>query len=159
MEFKIRIAEKKDVASILSLINGLAIYEKAPHEVICTEEDLLRDGFGENPFFHVFLAEDDSGKPLGFALYFFTWSTWKGRPTLYLEDLFVDPKFRGLGVGLELLRMVAKKAVQQQCQRMEWAVLDWNMMARDFYHNLGAFHKEGWLPYQLTGDALKKLAH
>ncbi|PIE89490.1 MAG: GNAT family N-acetyltransferase [Acidobacteria bacterium] len=159
MTFTIRQAEKEDASSILELIKGLAIYEKAPNEVISTEEDIIRDGFGEQPFFHVFIAENEEKQPIGFALFFYTWSTWTGRPTLYLEDLFVNPAFRGQGIGLALFKRVAKTAVNEKCQRVEWAVLDWNMLARDFYHELGASHSQGWLPYRLTGDALKAFAN
>lgn len=158
MEYRIRCANKDDASGILNLIKGLALYEKEPDAVFCSEEDLVRDGFGDHPYFHVFLAETSEKKSIGFALYFFTWSTWKGGPTLFLEDLFVDPEYRGHGIGLALFKQVAQTAVARKCQRMEWSVLDWNHIARDFYHKLGAFHNEGWLPYRLTGEALARFS-
>lgn len=158
MTYTIREAVNSDAGSILKLIQGLADYEKEPDAVDCTEEDLIRDGLGNGPFFKAFIAEDHEGLALGFALYFFTWSTWKGRPTLFLEDLFVPPEQRGKGLGLALFKKVAKTAVENNCGRMEWSVLDWNKLARDFYHSLGAFHNEGWLPYRLTGKALDHFA-
>lgn len=154
----VREATKQDAREILRLIQGLADYEREPDAVKTTEEDLLRDGFGENPFFHCLIAEDNDGQVRGFALYFFTWSTWTGRPSLYLEDLFVEPKARGQNLGYSLLKHLARIAVEKKCKRFEWSVLDWNQLARDFYHQIGAHHKEGWLPYRLEGQALDALA-
>ncbi len=156
MTYQIRPALKSDVETMLSLIHGLAIYEKEPDAVKTTTEDLLRDGFGEQPMFHCLIAEDQQGQAHGFALYFFNWSTWEGRPGLYLEDLFVKEASRGHGIGLLLFKKLAQIAVERNCRRFEWSVLDWNQPARDFYHNFGARHKEGWLPYRLEGDALQK---
>lgn len=153
----IRPAKTEDTTAILQLIRDLAVYEKEPDAVKTTEEDLLRDGFGENPIFKSLIGEID-GQIQGFALYFFTWSTWEGRPTLYLEDLFVRPEARSKGLGFQLFQKLAQIAVDKKCARFEWAVLDWNQLARDFYHRLGAKHKEDWLPYRLEGPALIKLS-
>jgi len=153
----IREAVAEDAETILDLITALAIYEREPDAVEATEEDILRDGFGENPLFHCLIAELD-GEPVGFSLFFFKWSTWRGRGTLHLEDLFVLPDKRGLGVGIGLLRHLAGLAIEHGCRRFEWEVLDWNMLARDFYHRIGAYHREGWLPYRIEGEALAALA-
>lgn len=153
----IRKALPADVSAILQLIHELAIYEKEPDAVKTTEEDLLRDGFGQNPRFECLVAEIN-GQVHGFALYFFTWSTWEGRPSLYLEDLFVRDSQRGQGMGLALFKKLAVVAKQKDCRRFEWSVLNWNQLARDFYHSLGAKHMQGWLPYRLEGEALAKIA-
>ena len=153
----IRTATSADVPQILALIKALAVYEKEPDAVDTTEADLLRDGFGETPHFHCLIAETET-TPVGFALYFFKWSTWTGRPTLHLEDLFVKPDHRGTGAGMKLFKKLAGIAVEKQCQRLEWEVLDWNHTARDFYHQLGAYHRRGWYPYRIEGDALRGLA-
>lgn len=152
----IRKAKLEDAPEILKLVNDLALYEKEPEAVKLTIEDLKRDGFGENPYFHCLIGELN-GKIEGFSLYFFTWSTWEGCPSLYLEDLYVRETVRGSGLGGRLFKELAKIAVDKGCARFEWSVLDWNKLARDFYHNLGAKHKEGWLPYRLEGEALKTL--
>lgn len=156
-QITLREAVEDDCGAILDLITELAIYEQEPDAVECEIDDLKRDGFGPNPLFHCLIAELD-GKVVGFSLYFFKWSTWRGRATLHLEDLFVLPDARGHGVGFKLLQKLAQIALEKQCRRFEWEVLDWNHLARDFYHNLGAFYREGWLPYRIEGDALKKLA-
>lgn len=153
----IRPAHKDDVGDILRLIRGLAEYEKEPYAVKTSHADILRDGFGDVPLFHILLAEID-GQVHGFALYFFTWSSWEGHPSLYLEDLFVEPEARRLGVGSKLFCELAQIAVQKHCARFEWNVLDWNELARNFYHKLGAQHMQEWLPYRLEGAALLKLA-
>jgi len=153
MTYTIREATRDDAETILALIHALALYEREPEAVKASVDDILRDGFGPRPLFQCLLAECD-GRAAGFSLYFYKWSTWTGRGTLHLEDLFVEPDFRGRGIGLGLLRRLAAIAVDQGCKRMEWEVLDWNQPARDFYHQLGAVHKEGWYPYRLDGDAL-----
>lgn len=154
---RIREATADDVDIILDLITELAIYEQEPEAVEASEEDILRDGFGEEPLFHCLIGELD-GRPVSFALYFFKWSTWRGRGTLHLEDLFVVPDARGLGLGYTLLQRLAEIAIEHECRRFEWEVLDWNNLARDFYHQIGAYHREGWLPYRIEGEALQKLA-
>ena len=157
MATTIRPATAADTAQILAFIRALAAYERAPHAAIATEADLLRDGFGPNPFFFCLIAEQD-GQPAGFALYFFSYSTWMGRPGLYLEDIFVQPEFRGRGIGIALLKRVAAIAVEKNCPRLEWAVLDWNTPSIEFYRRLGAIPLDEWTTYRLTGDALQRLA-
>ncbi|MGE4130747.1 MAG: N-acetyltransferase family protein [Bdellovibrionales bacterium] len=157
MPIQIEKATTEDVDRILNLIRELAEYERAPDKAVASREDLLRDGFRSNPMFHCVLGKFN-GRVEGFALYFFTWSTWTGRPTLYLEDLYVRESARGHGLGFALLKKLAAEAVEAGCARMEWAVLDWNQPARDFYHRIGAFHKEDWLPYRIEGEALLTLA-
>jgi GNAT superfamily N-acetyltransferase len=157
---RIREAEPADVPLILEFIRGLAIYEREPDAVTATEADLLRDGFGDNPYFHCLIADyDDNGpRPAGFAFYFFNYSTWTGRPGLYLEDLFVNPEFRGLGIGKALLARVAAIAVEKNCPRLQWEVLDWNTPAVDFYAGLGASFLDEWRNVRMTGEALARLA-
>jgi GNAT superfamily N-acetyltransferase len=157
MAIAIRKAESADVGLILEFIRALAVFEREPDAVTATEADLLRDGFGEQPYFQCLIAEYDS-KPAGFAFYFFNYSTWTGRPGLYLEDLFVHPEFRGLGVGKALLARVAAIAVDKNCPRLQWEVLDWNTPAVDFYAGLGARFLDEWRNVRMTGDALRKLA-
>ncbi len=153
MTFNIREGKKTDSKEILSLINELAIYEKEPDAVKTNIDDIHRDGFGEQNYFKTIVCELD-GKLVGFALYFYTWSTWEGRPSLYLEDLFVLPECRGQGMGLALLKRLAQIAVKNSCKRMDWAVLDWNKPAIDFYDSIGAKHKKEWFIYRLEGNAL-----
>jgi len=153
----IRSATAADIPQILAFIRALAEYERAPEEVIATEADLMRDGFGPNPFYFCLIAEHE-GRPAGFALYFFSYSTWVGRPGLYLEDLFVEPEFRALGIGKALLESVAAVAVEKECQRIEWAVLDWNTPAIDFYRAKGGEFLDEWRKVRVSGPALKRLA-
>lgn len=141
----------------MRLVKELATYEREPDAVVATEADLLRDGFGENPLFHVAIAEW-SGAPAGFAFYFFQFSTWTGRPVLYLEDLFVVPEHRKRGIGKAFMAALAKEAVEKGCARFQWAVLDWNAPAIAFYESLGARVEKQWLTARLTGDALGRLA-
>ena len=157
MPTTIRPATEQDVPLILNFIRALAEFEREPDAVTATEADLLRDGFGANPYYHCLIAEQD-GKPAGFAFYFFNYSTWTGRPGLYLEDVFVNPEFRGLGIGKALLARVAARAVEKNCPRLQWEVLDWNTPAVDFYKSLGADFLDEWRNVRVTGDALKKLA-
>lgn len=153
-----RPATPADVPALLRLIRGLAAYERAPGQVIATEADLLRDGFGPRPRFQALLAEHE-GAPVGFALYGFLWSTWQGRAALHLEDLFVEPHARGLGFGLSLLRALAQIALDEGCTRFQWNVLDWNTPAIGFYEKLGAKKLAEWLPMRIEGaEALRKLA-
>jgi GNAT superfamily N-acetyltransferase len=155
--FRLRDAVRSDVPVILRLIHGLAEYERAPGEVTATEEDLLRDGFGDRPRFHVVLAEWD-GAAVGFAFYFFNYSTWEGRPGLYLEDLFVVPEFRGWGIGKALLVHLARIAVEKGCGRYQWQVLDWNEPAIRFYESMGAQVMREWLTARVKGEDLARLA-
>jgi GNAT superfamily N-acetyltransferase len=157
MATTIRKATPADVPVILDFIRALAIYEREPDAVSATEEGLLRDGFGHNPFYFCMIAEHE-GAPAGFALYFFNYSTWMGRPGLYLEDLFVHPEFRGLGIGKALLQRVAAIAVENNCPRLQWEVLDWNTPAIDFYRAMGAEFLDEWRNVRVSGDALARLA-
>jgi GNAT superfamily N-acetyltransferase len=153
----IRPATAADAALLLALVRELATYEREPEAVVATEADLLRDGFGREPRFHALIASSD-GEPVGFSLYFFAYSTWRGRPSLYLEDLFVRPEHRKKGIGLALMRRLAAVAVAEQCRRFEWAVLDWNTPSIGFYESLGAKLMKEWLHVRLEGDALARLA-
>jgi GNAT superfamily N-acetyltransferase len=153
----IRRAEARDVPEILALIRDLAEYERAPGEVTATAEDLLRDGFSGSPRFFVELAEWD-GRVAGFAFWFFNYSTWLGRPGLYLEDLFVRPAFRARGIGKALLVHLARVALDEGCGRFQWQVLDWNAPAIAFYEALGAKRLGEWLTMRVSGDALARLA-
>ncbi len=154
----IRPAVAADVPLILSFVKELAEYERAPHEVKATEADLLRDGFGEHPLFHVLIAQrSDNGEPVGFAFYFFQYSTWTGSPSLHLEDLFVRPEARRLGAGRALLEHMACVAVDRGCKRFQWNVLEWNASAIAFYESLGARLVGDWRTMRIDGDALPAL--
>ncbi|MGH9591278.1 MAG: GNAT family N-acetyltransferase [Terracidiphilus sp.] len=157
MSAAIRKAAEADVPEILSLIRALAAYERAPDAVKATEADLREHGFGPNPYFHCLIAEED-GQPAGFAFYFFNYSTWMGRPGIYLEDIFVYPEFRGRGIGKSLLRRVAAVAVEKGCARLKWQVLDWNTPAIDFYRSMGAEFMSEWRAMRVTGESLVRLA-
>ena len=157
MAITIRAATEADIPQILAFIRALAAYEREPDAVVATEESLLRDGFGPNPYYFCLIG-DYKGQPAGFALYFFNYSTWMGRPGVYLEDLFVLPEFRGLGVGKLLLKQVAAIAVEKGCKRLQWEVLDWNTPAIDFYQAMGAEFLDEWRNVRISGDALLQLA-
>jgi GNAT superfamily N-acetyltransferase len=154
---KIRTATRDDVAIILQLIRDLAIYERAPNEVTATEEQLVDVLFAEKPAAEVVLAFAED-VPVGFAVFFHNFSTWLGRPGLYLEDLFVKPEARGKGYGRALLVHLAKIARDRGCGRMEWAVLNWNEPAIEFYRKLDAKPMEEWTVYRLTHDGISRLA-
>jgi len=153
----IRPATRADIPQILTYIRALAAYERAPDAVTATEEGLERDGFGPNPIYFCLMAVHD-GKAAGFAFFFYNYSTWLGRPGIYLEDLFVEPELRGLGIGKALLERVAATAVEKGCQRLEWAVLDWNTPAIEFYREMGAEFMDEWRNVRVSGEALKGLA-
>ena len=153
----LRPATRADVPLILVLIRELAIYERDPDAVVATEEALLRDGFGERPLFQVTIAEW-SGEPVGFAFWFLAYSTWRGQPTLYLEDLFVRPEARGRGIGKEMMRHLAGTALDLGCGRFVWQVLDWNTPSIEFYESLGGQVVREWLTCRIDGDALQALA-
>jgi GNAT superfamily N-acetyltransferase len=157
MATTIREATPADIPQILVFIRALATYEREPDAVTATEADLLSHGFGPNPFYFCLIAEHES-QPAGFAFYFFNYSTWKGQPGLYLEDLFVQPEFRGLGIGKALLEKVAAIAVEKDCPRLQWEVLDWNTPAIDFYRAMGAEFLDEWRNVRVSGEALKRLA-
>jgi GNAT superfamily N-acetyltransferase len=153
----LRDAVPADIPEILALIRELALYEKEPDSAVATEADLLRDGFGPEPYFRCVMAEMD-GTVAGFALYFFQYSTWEGRPALYLEDLFVREQFRKRGIGVALFRRLAQIAVERECTRFQWECLDWNQPALDFYGSVGANVLREWLNLRVTGEALLALA-
>jgi len=157
MTVSIRPATRDDVPVIAELIRGLARFEKLEHEVVMTEELLAAGLFGKRPYAEVLLTEDE-GQAVGFALFFHNFSTFLGRPGIYLEDLFVVPEHRGKGIGRLLLASLARLAVERGCGRLEWAVLDWNQDAIRFYERLGARPNSDWTVYRLTGEALSGLA-
>ena len=154
---EIRQATAEDAALILRFITDLAIYEKAEHEVLASEADIKQSLFGEGSTASAFICTIDN-KPVGYAVYFFNYSTWLGKPGLYLEDLYVSPEYRGTGAGMALLKHLAKIAVAKGCGRFEWNVLDWNEPAIQFYESIGARPQNEWVGYRLTGDALNELA-
>jgi GNAT superfamily N-acetyltransferase len=153
----IRPATPEDIPLILQFIRDLAEYEREPEAAVATAQDLRRDGWGPEPKFRCVLAEWD-GQAAGFAFFFYNYSTWQGRSGLYLEDLFVRPKFRGHGIGKGLLVHLAQIAVRENCGRFQWQVLDWNTPALDFYKSLGARVMTEWLTMRVEGEALQKLA-
>lgn len=153
----IRSATEDDVPAILSLIRELAEYEKLSHEVVATEEALRESLFGERRYAEVLIAERD-GAPAGFALFFHNFSTFLGKPGLYLEDLYVKPEFRGAGIGKKLLVHLASLAKSRGCGRLEWWVLDWNEPSIGFYRKLGAVPMDDWTVYRVSGRALDDLA-
>src|ERR1700720_4901883 len=151
--FEIRPANEADVPLILQFIRALAEYEKLSHKVVATEEILRRTLFGNPRFAEVVIGYEDA-EPVGFALFFHNYSTFLGRPGIYLEDLYVRPEARGHGVGRRLLIWLAATAVSRGCGRLEWAVLDWNEPSIRFYRNLGAVARDEWTTYRVTGPAL-----
>ena len=153
----IRRGAARDLPTILALIRGLAEYEHLAHQMEATPSRLKRHGFGRRPYFETLICRRGRA-PVGFALYFYTYSTFLGRPSLYLEDLFVLPEERGRGAGKALLKALAKIAVARGCGRMEWTVLDWNTPSIRFYKGLGARLRKEWVLTRLTGAALRHLA-
>ncbi|QCZ94051.1 GNAT family N-acetyltransferase [Salinimonas iocasae] len=156
--YTIRPAQQADASLILNFIVELARYEKAEDEVEASEEDIRNTLFGDKATSHCLICEND-GQPVGFAVYFYNYSTWQGQNGLYLEDLFVSTDERGKGAGTALLKYLAQHAVENNCGRFEWSVLDWNKPAIDFYESIGAKPKSEWLGYRLTGDALTRFAN
>lgn len=153
----IRPAVPADARLILAFIRELGEYERLSHEVVADEDGLTAQLFGERPRAEVLIAEVD-GAAAGFALFFHNFSTFLGKPGLYLEDLFVRPAFRGHGLGKRLMARLARIAVERDCGRFEWSVLDWNTPAIDFYRNLGAAGMDEWTVQRVSGDALRALA-
>jgi GNAT superfamily N-acetyltransferase len=153
----IRQATEADVPLIVRLIRGLAEYERLLHECEATEERVRASLFGPKPDAEVVIAEAD-GEAAGFALFFHNYSTFLARRGIYLEDLFVFPEFRGRGIGRALLVHLARLAVERECGRLEWSVLDWNEPAIRFYRSLGAVPMDEWTVQRVTGDALQRLA-
>lgn len=156
-DFSIRFAREEDLPLILKFIRKLAIYEKLEDEVVATQELLRRNLFGDDPKAEVILAEVGD-KAVGFALFFHNFSTFLGRPGIYLEDLFVVKEQRGNGYGKALLVFLAKLAVERECGRLEWSVLNWNTPAIEFYEQLNARPMDGWTVYRLTGSPLRQMA-
>jgi len=154
----VREGRPEDLQLIVRFIRDLAEYEQLTHEVVLDEPSLERYLFGERPYAETLIAEDASGRPIGFALFFHNFSTFLGRPGIYLEDLFVEPAERGLGAGRALLSKLAALAIERGCGRLEWAVLDNNEPAIGFYQRLGARPNSDWTTYRLAGDALQSLA-
>lgn len=154
MDITYRKANKNDVTSILKLIKELAEYEKAPLEVTNTEEDMLRDGFGENPIFEAFLAEKNN-EIIGLALFFISYSTWKGK-CVYLEDIIVTESMRGLGIGQKLFDIVVAQAKKHNAKRLQWQVLNWNNPAINFYEKIGADLDDEWINCKLTEQQILK---
>jgi GNAT superfamily N-acetyltransferase len=155
---KIRKAVENDVPLILELIQSLADYERMRAECIATEEKLRSTLFGSHPAAEVLIATINDA-PVGFALFFHNYSTFLAQRGIYLEDLFVKPEARGAGVGRALLRSLAKLAIERDCGRLEWAVLDWNELAISFYKSLGAVPMDEWTTFRMAGSALAKLAN
>jgi GNAT superfamily N-acetyltransferase len=156
-KLQVRPATPDDVSTILGFIRELATYEREPDAVFATEADLLRDGWGEPARFTSFIAEYD-GKPAGFALYFTTYSTWRGHHGIRLEDIYVTPSLRGRGIGKALLARLARIAVDQGCPRLEWDVLNWNEPAIAVYERLGAMRLTEWSIMRLSDEPLQALA-
>jgi len=150
-------AKPADVSLILSLINELADYENLRHESVATEASIDKALFGPEPRAEAVIARLDD-EPAGFALFFHNFSTFLGKPGLYLEDLFVRPAYRGRAIGKSLLSYLAVLALERDCGRFQWQVLDWNRPSRDFYERLGAQADAAWVNYRMTGDALRRLA-
>jgi diamine N-acetyltransferase len=153
----IRDATPADLPLIAALVRELAEYEKLAHQAVATEADFAESLFGPHPKAHALIVEHE-GQPAGFAIYFYNYSTFLGRPGIYVEDVFVRPEFRRNGFGRALFKYLARKAVAEKCGRMEWWVLDWNEPAINFYRGLGAVAMDEWTVQRLTGDALKSFA-
>ena len=156
-QLSIRPATPSDTDTILRFIRELAIYEKAEHEVLATPAHIERTLFAPQPSVFGLICELD-GAPIGFAVYFFNYSTWQGQHGLYLEDLYITPEQRGVGAGKAMLRHLAQIAVEKDCGRFEWSVLDWNTPSIEFYDSLGAKPQTEWIRYRLTGKELLQLA-
>jgi GNAT superfamily N-acetyltransferase len=159
--FKIREATRGDIPVIMDLAKQLAIYEKSPESFVATRGDYEKWGWGPDAIFRVLLAENtesEGSRYVVFALYYFTFSTWTGRPTLWLEDVFVPEELRGSGIGSSLLGRLAGIALDKGCARMEWTVIDWNEPSRKFYFNLGAKTMDEWTTFRLTPKELEGLA-
>lgn len=154
--FKIRFADINDVSLILGFIRELANYEKMSHEVVATEE-VLRESLFERKIAEVIIGEYEN-KPIGFALFFHNFSTFLGRPGIYLEDLYVKPEMRGNGMGTIILSFLAELAIDRKCGRLEWACLDWNEPSVKFYKQLGAVPMDDWTVYRVSDETLNKLA-
>ena len=155
--FTVRSAEENDVGTIFSLINELADYERLTHEVVAHEDDIRRSLFGNRPYAEALIGEH-KGMPISFALFFHNFSTFIGKPGIYLEDLYVKPRYRSRGFGRRMLVHLARLAIKRNCARFEWSVLDWNTPAIRTYEKLKAQPMNEWILYRLTGEDLVKLA-
>lgn len=153
----IRHAQPTDAPAIYRLIHELAEYERAPHEVVATQDDIERTLFGESPTAFCHVAEFN-GEVVGIAIWFLNYSTWLGQPGIYLEDLYVKPENRGQGLGVALMKELAKICVERGYQRFQWWVLDWNEPSINFYRSIGAVAMDEWTVYRLSGDALERFA-
>lgn len=154
----IRDAVIDDSQTILNFITELAIYEKAEHAVKTNVEQIKKTIFGENSTVNAFICEED-GVAIGFAVYFYNYSTWLGKNGIYLEDLYVSKDKRGVGAGKAILKHLVKKAYDEGCGRVEWSCIDWNTPSREFYESIGAASQEEWIGYRLEGDTLAKFAN
>ena len=157
MSITIRQARPEDASAIYDMIYELAVYEKAPQEVVTTPDEIRETLFATGSKTEALIAESE-GKAVGYAVFFTSYSTWLGRNGIYMEDLYVSPDYRGQGAGIALLKNIAQCAVQRQCGRLEWSVLDWNQPAIDFYLSIGALPQSEWVRYRLDGEALIKFA-
>lgn len=157
VQLEIRAAKKEDAAIILNFVTELAIFDDAQDEMEATVADIEKGLFASDSVAHGVLAYLDN-QPVGFAVYFYNYSTWVGRKGLYLEDLYVCPEFRNLGIGKAILKYLAQLAVSQNCGRFEWCALEWNTPAIGFYESIGAKQQEEWRVYRLTGEALQDFA-
>ncbi|EOL8944316.1 N-acetyltransferase family protein [Cronobacter dublinensis] len=157
MSYTIRPARPEDASAIYEMIYELAVYEKAPQEVVTTPDEIRDTLFGADSKTEALICEAE-GKAVGYAVFFTSYSTWLGRNGIYMEDLYVSPAFRGQGAGRALLKNIAQCAVKRQCGRLEWSVLDWNQPAIDFYLSIGAAPQSEWVRYRLDGDALVQFA-
>jgi GNAT superfamily N-acetyltransferase len=158
MSLTIRPAVRADAAQILAYITELADYERARHQVVATLADIEHSLFDDGSTVHSLICERD-GQAIGYAVYFYSYSTWQGRNGIYLEDLYITPEQRGGGAGRDVLRHIAREAVAKGCGRFEWSVLDWNEPAIGFYQSLGAEPHAEWVRYRLEGDRLLQFAH
>jgi len=156
-DFNIRSAAENDAGTILSLIKELADFERLTHEVVATENDIRRSLFGERPVAEALIGEYEK-IPISFALFFYNFSTFVGKPGIYLEDLYVKPEYRSKGFGRKMLAHIARLAIKRNCGRFEWSVLDWNTPAIRTYDKLNAKPMQDWILYRLTGEALVELA-
>jgi len=157
MTLKIERATESDLPAIVHLVTQLAEYEKLAHAMVASEDDFRRALFGPARNIEALMAFAD-GVAVGFALYFYNFSTFLGKRGIYLEDIYVEPAYRGQGIGSALLKRLAKIAREEDCGRVEWSVLTWNQPSIDFYHRLGAVTLEDWRTFRLAGDALERLA-
>ena len=158
MPLKIRNATPQDSQTIFNFIMELAIYEKAPNEVKTTVEEIENSLFSPNVTAKALICEED-GIAIGFAVYFYNYSTWLGKKGIYLEDLYVSESKRKRGAGKALLKFLAQKAIEENCGRFEWSCLDWNTPSREFYESFGAVAKTEWIGYRLEGEALEEFAN